>query len=101
MQKKNRKNFQEVSPSEQFIKNQSNTNEKQIDSSSFFLSLYQSLRKYEECYESARRAKDSYEKAHEDLDLSRAQLEKARDTMTMKSKKCDDAHTNYSSDVSI
>jgi hypothetical protein len=35
------------------------------------------------------------------LDLSRAQLEKARDTMTTKSKICDDAHTNYSSHVSL
>jgi hypothetical protein len=58
------------------------------------------LRKYEECYDSARRAKESYEKAHEDLDLSRAQLEKARDVMTLKTKICDDAHTNYSSQVS-
>ena len=59
------------------------------------------MRKYEECHESARRAKESYEKAHEDLDLSRAQLEKARDTMTSKTKVCDDAHTNYSSQVSL
>ena len=59
------------------------------------------MRKYEECHESARRAKDSYEKAHEDLDLSRAQLEKARDTMTSKSKICDDAHSNYASQVSL
>ena len=59
------------------------------------------MRKYEECYESARRAKDSYEKAHEDLDLSRAQLEKARDTMTSKSKICDDAHGNYTAQVSL
>ncbi|CAF3363903.1 unnamed protein product [Rotaria sp. Silwood1] len=63
--------------------------------------MIKSLRKYEECHESARRAKESYEKAHEDLDLSRAQLEKARDTMTSKSKICDDAHTNYSSHVSL
>ncbi|CAF0972562.1 unnamed protein product [Rotaria sp. Silwood1] len=62
--------------------------------------LTKSLRKYEESFESARRAKESYEKAHEDLDLSRAQLEKARDVMTLKSKICDDAHTNYSSYVS-
>ncbi|CAF2978606.1 unnamed protein product [Rotaria sp. Silwood2] len=62
--------------------------------------LTKSLRKYEECFESARRAKESYEKAHEDLDLSRAQLEKARDVMTFKSKTCDDAHTNYTSQVS-
>ena len=65
------------------------------------LLLFQSLRKYEECHESARRAKESYEKAHEDLDLSRAQLEKARDTMTAKSRTCDEAHTNYSSQVSF
>ncbi|CAF2347680.1 unnamed protein product [Rotaria sp. Silwood2] len=63
--------------------------------------MIKSLRKYEECHDSARRAKESYEKAHEDLDLSRAQLEKARDTMTSKSKICDDAHTNYSSQVSL
>ncbi|CAF0759622.1 unnamed protein product [Adineta ricciae] len=63
--------------------------------------MIKSLRKYEECHESARRAKESYEKAHEDLDLSRAQLEKARDTMTSKTKICDDAHTNYSSQVSL
>ncbi|CAF2578840.1 unnamed protein product [Rotaria sp. Silwood2] len=62
--------------------------------------LTKSLRKYEECFESARRAKESYEKAHEDLDLSRAQLEKTRDVMTLKSKTCDDAHTNYTSQVS-
>lgn len=62
---------------------------------------FQSLRKYEECYESARRAKESYEKAHEDLDLSRAQLEKARDNMTSKSKISDDAHSNYSAQVSL
>lgn len=63
--------------------------------------IFQSLRKYEECHDSARRAKESYEKAHEDLDLSRAQLEKARDTMTSKSKICDDAHSNYSTHVSL
>ena len=62
--------------------------------------LIKSLRKYEECYDSARRAKESYEKAHEDLDLSRAQLEKTRDTMTIKTKICDEAHTNYSTQVS-
>lgn len=59
------------------------------------------MRKYEECYDSARRAKESYEKAHEDLDLSRAQLEKSRDTMTIKSRICDEAHVNYSSQVSL
>lgn len=59
------------------------------------------MRKYEECHESARRAKESYEKAHEDLDLSRAQLEKARDNMTSKSKICDEARLNYSSQVSV
>ncbi|CAF4720540.1 unnamed protein product, partial [Rotaria socialis] len=48
--------------------------------------LTKSLRKYEECFESARRAKEGYDKAHEDLDLSRAQLEKSRDLMTSKSK---------------
>ncbi|CAF0941527.1 unnamed protein product [Rotaria sordida] len=62
--------------------------------------LTKSLRKYEECFESARRAKENYEKAHEDLDLSRVQLEKARDLMTFKTKTCDDAHINYSSQVS-
>ena len=61
--------------------------------------FFQALRKYEECYDSARRAKESYEKAHEDLDLSRAQLEKSRDTMTIKTKICDEAHSNYSSQV--
>lgn len=35
------------------------------------------------------------------MDLSRAQLEKARDTMTYKSKISDDARTNYSSHVSL
>ncbi|CAF0916415.1 unnamed protein product, partial [Didymodactylos carnosus] len=57
------------------------------------------MTKYDEAYESARRAKDGYEKAHEDLDLSRAQLEKARDTMTTKSKLCDESKTNYSLNV--
>ncbi|UJR21560.1 hypothetical protein I4U23_024643 [Adineta vaga] len=63
--------------------------------------MIKSLRKYEECHESARRAKESYEKAHEDLDLSRAQLEKTRDLMTLKTKISDDAHTNYSTQVSV
>ncbi|CAM4750843.1 unnamed protein product [Rotaria magnacalcarata] len=63
--------------------------------------LTKSLRKYEECFESARRAKEGYDKAHEDLDLSRAQLEKSRDLMTSKSKLCDDAHATYSSQVSM
>ncbi|CAF0722039.1 unnamed protein product [Adineta ricciae] len=62
--------------------------------------MIKSLRKYEECHDSARRAKECYEKAHEDLDLSRAQLEKTRDLMTVKSKISDDAHTNYSTQVS-
>ncbi|CAF4884442.1 unnamed protein product, partial [Rotaria socialis] len=44
---------------------------------------------------------EGYDKAHEDLDLSRAQLEKSRDLMTSKSKVCDDAHATYSSQVSM
>lgn len=57
--------------------------------------LIKSLRKYEENFDSSRRAKENFERANEDLDLSRAQLEKSRETMNSKAKLADEARETY------
>lgn len=58
------------------------------------------MRKYEECFDSARRAKEHYEKADSDLDLSRAQIAKIREVMSIKVKTSDEQRVLYVKQVS-
>lgn len=50
---------------------------------------------YEKAYKEAEKAQDNYQKADADLNLSRAEVEKARMISSAKSQMCDDCKTEY------
>lgn len=57
--------------------------------------MHKALKRYEECFDVARKAGDNYRKANEDINLSRAQVEKARLQMVDKRTICDQARDEY------
>lgn len=58
-------------------------------------SLDRSKKSYEKAFKEAERALENFQKADKDLNLSRAEVEKQRLNMTMKSQICDSAKNEY------
>lgn len=57
--------------------------------------LDRSKRSYEKAFKEAERAVENFQKADKDLNLSRAEVEKQRHNMTLKSQICDTAKNEY------
>lgn len=57
--------------------------------------LERARKNYEKAAKEAERAHDNYKRADADLNLSRAEVEKQRMNMTMKSQQCEDAKNEY------
>ena len=58
-------------------------------------SLEKSKRSYEKAFRESEKAHENYQKADADLNLSRAEVEKARQISMSKSQMCDDAKSDY------
>jgi chromosome segregation ATPase len=63
-------------------------------------SLDRAKKSYEKASREAERALDEYQRADADLNLSRAVVEKARLNMVVKTQQCEDAKTEYASQLS-
>ena len=55
--------------------------------------------KYEKAFGASERALDAYKKADEDLNLSRAEVEKQRMNSTIKTQQCEDAKNEYANQL--
>ncbi|KAL7675801.1 hypothetical protein ACOME3_002065 [Neoechinorhynchus agilis] len=61
--------------------------------------MNKSLRKYEQAYQLSSKATDAYQRANEDINLSRAQVEKARLVMNKRNTECEQIRLEYSAQV--
>jgi hypothetical protein len=61
--------------------------------------LTKTKEKYEKAFGASERALDAYKKADEDLNLSRAEVEKQRMNSTIKTQQCDDAKNEYANQL--
>lgn len=61
--------------------------------------LDRAKRNYEKAYRDSEKALDNYQRADADLNLSRAEVEKQRHNMTMKSQQSEDAKNEYANQL--
>lgn len=61
--------------------------------------LDRAKRAYEKAYRDSEKALDNYQRADADLNLSRAEVEKQRNNMTMKSQQSEDAKNEYANQL--
>ena len=61
--------------------------------------LAKTKEKYEKAFGASERALDAYKKADEDLNLSRAEVEKQRMNSTIKTQQCEDAKNEYANQL--
>lgn len=61
--------------------------------------LERAKRNYEKAYRDSEKALENYQRADADLNLSRAEVEKQRHNMTMKSQQSEDAKTEYANQL--
>jgi hypothetical protein len=61
--------------------------------------LERSRKNYEKAFKEAERAVDNYQRADADLNLSRAEVEKQKMNMTIKSQQCEDAKNEYANQL--
>lgn len=61
--------------------------------------LDRAKRAYEKAYRDSEKALDNYQRADADLNLSRAEVEKQRNNMTIKSQQSDDAKNEYANQL--
>lgn len=61
--------------------------------------LDRSRKNYEKAFKEAERALENYQKADADFNLSRAEVEKQKMNMTMKSQQCEDTKNEYANQL--
>lgn len=63
------------------------------------LALDRAKKNYEKAYRDSEKALENYQRADADLNLSRAEVEKQRHNMTIKSQQSDDAKNEYANQL--
>lgn len=64
-----------------------------------YFQLEKTKRSYEKAFKESEKALENYQKADADLNLSRAEVEKARNLKQQKTKQCDDSKNDYASQL--
>lgn len=67
--------------------------------SSQISSLERAKKNYEKAFKEAERACESFQRADADLNLSRAEVEKHRTNMSIKSQHCEESKTEYANQL--
>lgn len=67
--------------------------------SSQIASLERSKKNYEKSSREAERALENFQRADDDLNLSRAEVEKQRTNMSIKSQHCEESKTEYANQL--
>ncbi len=67
--------------------------------SSQISSLERSKRNYEKAFKEAERALENFQRADADFNLSRAEVEKQRTNMSIKSQHCEESKTEYANQL--